>query len=207
MGDFEGLYVQAFEQDVDAERALALLQGVRVHEFGGRRAFEMPRHEEGPLEEWYAQVAPRVLVLATRRAILEQALAAPGRPAAVLARGMGFPGDVDWAASIVLLRRYDPDNPSDVTSPLNEGKDYGPATRGFRITSLQMEWVRRFPGGFRVRVATEDEEKARRFFGELLTLDGARYSPGCLRFRGSFGWGSWSGALSLYILFGFNVFI
>jgi hypothetical protein len=82
---------------------------------------------------------------------------------------MGLDGPVDWSQPVVVLRRYDPDNPSDVYSPLNtKAEGFAPVTRGFRVEGMVLEYRPGDPPRFHVRARTQDPDKAREYYEELL---------------------------------------
>ncbi len=128
----------------------------------GTRVWFSPKAPGQP-EGWYAFPAEGVGVHTTRRSLLVAALKQPMLGAAALAAELGWP-DVDWQASEIILRRYDPTDLNDVFSPLNATSEVGSWPRGFDLEGIAYE-QRAGPGWqYRFRAKTRDQHKTLEFF-------------------------------------------
>ena len=87
--------------------------------------------EHGRLENLIALVDSKLLVFATRRALMQEALARGGPTPSACVERLGWKADeVDWNAPLVIVRKYDPSSTQDPISPVVPARDdVGPKTR------------------------------------------------------------------------------
>ncbi len=169
-GDFEGVEIYESANDLPVLAGLFPEGGGWKKEIvAGCDAYSGPAQQEGPLETWVAAPSKRILLIATRRGMLEESLRRKGPDADALFGALRWKRGADWTSPIVIVRRYDPSNEADAYSPLNtKAKGFAPVTRGFKIDGLHLEYRPAESPGFRAWVRTEDPESARRYFEELL---------------------------------------
>ncbi len=190
-------------------REIGLIQGTKVWFLPG---------SPGEPERWYAFPGPGVGVCTTRRNLLVAALKQPMLGAAALAAGLGW-HEVDWLASDIILRRYDPTDLDDAFSPLNATSEVGGWPRGFDLEGIAYEQRTGAGWEYRFRARTRDQHKTLDYFtiGIPLALFSRHEWRAHTFVDGLFlvedAWDGDRASLStecnlfLALLFGFNIFI
>ncbi|HET6203282.1 MAG TPA: hypothetical protein VFI25_10825 [Planctomycetota bacterium] len=217
-GDHEGVEVYESEKEIpNLAEVMKSWREWQKESLGGVDAYSAPPELEGPLETWIAAPTKRILLVATRRAILEESLLRKGANLVSVLASMGCERAIDWKSPVVIVRRYDAENEADIYSPLNtKAKGIAPMTRGFNVDGLLLEYRAGEAPGLRAWVRTEEPESSRRYFEELLwpkpdagsspdLLSASPSAPGEILLEGTFPASVPPGLpLVLFMAFGLN---
>src|SRR5262249_35708197 len=146
---------------------VAGIDGLTRERVGDRDVYRAAASNSRPSEAWIALPTNRVLVCATRRALLEEALRQVGPEVGHLLVSLGCNRLIDWDAPIVIVRQYDLTSSHDIYSPLNTRvPSVGPQTRGFSVQGFLLEFRPGNAAGFRIWVRTQEPDRARRYYQE-----------------------------------------
>jgi hypothetical protein len=167
-GDFEGVMMSEFEERL-ATPTDAASRKVTREVINGVECFLEEGSKEGQLESWSAVIDGTILILATRRAVLEEILARRGPTLQTCIANLGWDSsEINWASPIVIVRKYDPSNQKDAYSPVSVQPRVSPSTRGFKIDGMTFAYDDATAVKARIKCKTQDPEKALKYFRELL---------------------------------------